>query len=212
MRETFLTVCPIVRRETLRLFERVEVAGESRFVPFEKEILWLRESETTLTARHRGVTIKEVGTCNDYYGYLSSLTGYITDDIPKMAARLKIDPASELSIDLSLTISDRPVLEDLSEEGIRHNAHPNYRRQYLEVPRYARNQKWWYTSDKPLTEEKYSARPVLESRIVLENPCAYSTLGRSDLGAIPEDLAKWIEEQRACAVPSPSPATKGATL
>src|ERR1700733_8024643 len=107
------SLCPVVLNEVMQLFERVEVGGKSMFVPVNARILWLRSSETTVIYRHDGEIIREVGTLNDFYGFLSSLDCAM-GDATSAAKRLKVGKADRLSVDLDVTITDTPVMEDNS--------------------------------------------------------------------------------------------------
>lgn len=199
MPDTFHTLCPVVRREKMRLFERVEVANEYRFFPFDQEILWVRESSTKLTYMHKGVDITDGPSFNDFHGFLTSFTGAITDDIVSIGKSLGLEPTSDLYIQADVSIHDIPCIEDTSREGIAHNAKWD-RKQYITVPSYYNGKKWWFTSDQPIDPtDEYSRRPTLERVEVATQ--VYSTLGQKKLGVIPDVLQQWIDLQKAAAQP-----------
>ena len=50
--DTMRSLCPVVRDEVMKLFDRVEVNGKTMFIPFERRILWIRESEAKIMWRH----------------------------------------------------------------------------------------------------------------------------------------------------------------
>ena len=52
---TFLSGGPVVGRETVKFLEMVVAGGEHREIEFEREVLWLRESQARNELKHAGV-------------------------------------------------------------------------------------------------------------------------------------------------------------
>lgn len=212
MSSTMYTSCPVVRAETMKLFERVEVAGKDTFIPFEQKILWIRQSEAKVIMAHRGMMIRDIDTLSDHYGYLTSGEQAITgnEDVPILYRNAKLDPTSDLCVEVFVKIEEIPVSEDLSREGVEHNAHKNYRRRYMEVPSYYNGNRWWYASDIPQKnkpDDRWAFHQRLERKTVMEIPLFYSTLHRTDIGTVPPHIADWLKEMRkpdAGLVPFPS--------
>lgn len=201
MAETTQSTCPIVRDGEMDLFEHVAVGGEFRFVPFRRRVLWLRESEATIVYRHDGAIIHEGSTINDWYGYLTSIEGAI-GDIASLARDAHVVTGDKLTIDVDVTIAERPVLEDdtrkgrewNAREGRGRNARVGRRRQYLSVPR-ERN---WFTSDQPVEKgEDWAIYPRLESKPIEVADRLYSTGIHEISGVAPASVAAWIAERRA---------------
>lgn len=107
---TFESRCPVVRRSITRLVERVVVGCVPRWEPFEREILWVRESRARCRALHGGQEIAEFGKCHDFYGFLTSAEGSVGDG-ERQAKRYSVTQASSLEIVAEVGIFERPALE-----------------------------------------------------------------------------------------------------
>jgi hypothetical protein len=187
------SICPVIRDEEMRLFERFVVGDTFQFLPFTKRILWLRESETKIVLRHDENVLSNRSTLNDFYGYLTSLEEAVKD-AKRLANEFAIGVGDRLSVDLFLQISEIPVMEDASKNDFA-GAKNAYGKQWLSVPSYGNGQRWWYLSDQPDTE---NCLPRLESVIVLE-ALVYSTR-RHQTGKMPKALTAWIEAERKSAL------------
>jgi hypothetical protein len=191
--EKHYSICHVVRDETMRLFERVEVGGRELMLAFEQRVLWLRESETKIMLRHDGQDVDERSTLSDFYGYLVGLEAAVMD-AAAIAARFRIGFGDRLSVDLDLTITDRPVMVDESQEAKDAAARwkgETYRKSYLRVPGYS-SSKSWFLSDK---KDESGYIPTLESVKFLEKKSIYSTR-RDETGIVPFELAAWIATER----------------
>lgn len=195
---TFHSLCPVVRDESMTLFERVEVDGRARFLPITKRILWLRESNTKLVLRHDGVEVDDRSSFNDWYGFLTSLTGTIIDDAKSLAERFKVGPGDRLSVDLDVTVTDRPAMEDTSpdaRQAAERWAGQRYRKSYVSVPSEYGGSRW-HLSD--VVGENGCWPPRLEPVGVAAVTAIYST-ARHPVGVVPPDVAAWVAEQRRAA-------------
>lgn len=184
MREIVYSTCPVVRADDMTLFERVEVGGTQRFIPFDRRVLWLRQSEAPIVLRHRGRVIREESEFNDFYGYLTSVEAAIKD-VWRMAKGWAIQAGDALSVDIDVTIYHSPVLPDNSQEAKTENA-TTCRKQYRAVG------KDWFMSAAP-DEDGHHAR--LTRQVVVARSTVYSTVG--GIGTIPPELAAWIAGERA---------------
>ena len=78
--DTFHSLGQVVRTESMKLWVHVDVGNACQFVPFEKRILWLRESSTILRLVHDDVEVDEsLKQFSDHYGFLTSLEHSIVD-------------------------------------------------------------------------------------------------------------------------------------
>lgn len=183
------TCCPVVRDETLDLFERIAVDGQYRFFPIRKRILWVRESEAKIVLRHDGIDVDDEGCLNDFYGLLTSLIGAIEDEVPRTAERFKVSLGDRLAVELDTTLTDRPVTPD-----------PKPDRMYgcdsrLAAPGWHDPHGPWFLSD---AAGESGRPPELGSVVVAERKAIYST-SRHLLGAVPPEVAAWVAEQKAAA-------------
>ncbi|HEX8915979.1 MAG TPA: hypothetical protein VF796_26770 [Humisphaera sp.] len=154
--------CPVVRRGPLALREPVTVGGEYRLLPFEREVLWLRETRSEIRLAHRGVTIDEQGARNDFYGLCSSVREAVTDCVA-YAGRAKIDATATLDVVVDVRVLETPVLADASAEAVEENERRRARGsavvRYRSVPDRA-----WYVGDEP--EPRAWLKPVVVKEVV----------------------------------------------
>ena len=180
MAETLCSACPVVRAGPMKLWQLVTVGGNLQMLPFEQEIWWLRESEATVSLRHRGVMVKELCTLCDRYGYLTSVEAAITDDAPKFAAQYELRPEDTLRVEVCVVVEDRPHLPPTGRQDVA---------DFFD----------WYTADKPVNPgtrcHEYPRYPRLEAVKVGELKHVYTTADGT--GAVPTAVAKWIKAQRA---------------
>ncbi|MBC8741844.1 hypothetical protein F6X40_35440 [Paraburkholderia sp. UCT31] len=130
---TFKTHCPVVKRTTETFTEFVTVGGERRRMTFEKDIVWIQESETKRLFRHGGEVLKEGSTTTDYYGYLTSFRDE-NESSERSMQFYGITPESSLELVLMTTIRLSPATE--TAETLEHNRKklPDYKAQYADVP------------------------------------------------------------------------------
>ncbi|MFY0990917.1 hypothetical protein [Halomonas sp. C05BenzN] len=135
MHDLLFTAAPVVHRETAPLIRRTAdpVAETVRLEPFEATLVWLRDTEATLRLVHRGATVKELATYNDYYGFLRSVDGAL-EDAPGLCDSYRVTSDSELALQLDLVVIDTCVLPALEEKAWGHKA--AYRRLNW-------NDTWW---------------------------------------------------------------------
>lgn len=179
---------PVIKRETMQLFERATIAGQLQFVPFEREILWVRESSAKVYLRHRGVEISPLATFNDFYGYLTSVQHAVLE-APRYHEQFKIQQDDALTIEIELSVCDRPLLEDTSPAGVEHNRQWA-RRQYLA------SDHGWYTSDQPRDDGRY---PRLETRVFVNHELVWTTplgyFGQARVEALSDEVSHLFPQQ-----------------
>ena len=107
---TTTTRNPIVKTEMLTLCDYVDVGGVRQLIPFEREVLWLRESESTLSLTHGGKLVKELQTlCDSYYRLYSNFKSTL-EDIPDYQESYGIIRASTLILEMRVKVKDTPVV------------------------------------------------------------------------------------------------------
>lgn len=174
------STCPVVRTETMKLWQQVTVAGKSQMVSFEREIAWLRDSDTKITIEHRGVLVDTGPTLNDFGGgYLVSLEA-AAGEAKRIARKLKIRRGDVLAIVANLAIVETPVMIDTSTEAISRNSR-------CASKQYQRVERDWYTNTEFSPETGW---PRLES-IEIETLRVDITNGK--LGVATK---RWLEERR----------------
>jgi hypothetical protein len=198
--ETIHSAAPVVLRRVTDLWQGARVGGEYRYLPFRKEILWLRVASAEVCLRYNGELLKEVSGWHDCgYGFMSSVETALKE-AQKLAKRLGIVCGDKLRVDIDVKVEDVPVLEDESDEGRRWNAeHPKgkWQQRYVRVPTGMSDDGPWYLSPGSDVGGGY---PRLEAVEIVTREAAYSSNGVNMQTA--DDLKRWIEEQRAIAAKS----------
>ena len=118
MHNLFYSACPVVRRTTETFVERLMVGGERQTFHFDREIVWLQESEAMLRFVHGGKEIKHGSTHTDFYGYLSAAE-HLVDEGERTAQAFGVTTESSLAIEVVARLYQRPVIEP--DEARRHN-------------------------------------------------------------------------------------------
>ncbi|PXX95954.1 hypothetical protein [Halomonas sp. LBP4] len=123
MHDLLFSAAPVVHRETAHLIRRTAdpVAETVCLEPFGESLLWLRETEATLLLVHRGATVKELATYNDYYGFLRSVDGAL-EDVPGLCHSYRVTSDSELALQLDLVVIDTCVKPAIEEKAWGHKA------------------------------------------------------------------------------------------
>lgn len=172
---TFESRCPVVRREQTQLVELVTVGGVPRWEPFEREILWVRESRSRCQALHGGEVIAEFGQCNDFYGFLTSAEGSAGDGA-RQAERYSVTPASSLEIVAEVEIFERPALELIDADPGSFDARERARsREKYGIERYCRVPDTWRLPLPSPYPDLPDFRPVLDTVIVAPWVLVWST-------------------------------------
>lgn len=130
---TFRTNCAVAKRTTEAFVQRVNVGGVSQRMEYEKQVVWILESSSRRVYMHGGEELKESGSFNDHYGFLTSMDQ--VEEAKSLCATYKIDEASSLELVILLTVHLRPCVE--TEECLAHNAKAEasgLKRMYAEVP------------------------------------------------------------------------------
>ncbi|WP_146039583.1 MULTISPECIES: hypothetical protein [unclassified Variovorax] len=122
-----------MRRTTETFVERLLVGGERQTFHFEREIVWLQESEAMVRFVHGGKEIKHGSTHTDFYGYLSAAE-HLVDEAARTAQAFSVTTESSLAIEVVARVHQRPVTEP--EEARKYNATKpaNYKSRWGEVP------------------------------------------------------------------------------
>lgn len=130
---------PVIRTERLTLWEQVQVAGATRMISFDRDIVWLRQSETQMVLEHRGAEVASLCTLSDFYGFLSCLE-HSCKEAKRFREQYKIKSGDALKIMALTTVADRPVVADTSDEAVNRNA-------TSEVKQYRWVDRDWFTSE-----------------------------------------------------------------
>lgn len=128
----FYSACPVHSRVKETFSEFVRVGGESKEIPFDREIIWLQCSESHLEYRHGGRALDvSTSTYNDFYGYLTSM-----DDLDqlKVATSYGIDRTSTLELVVVTKVVLSPACETDATAERNRNAPPSYKTAYEYVP------------------------------------------------------------------------------
>ncbi len=133
---SFYSRCPVISEEVSSLARKVDISGDGKsvYLPFNRNILWLRESESRIVISHGGVMIREGSTYTDYYGYLTSIESAI-NDAQDLCRRYDVSKSSSMLITIDVRIFETPALADETKEGIFWNEKDIKRRRYLNPPR-----------------------------------------------------------------------------
>lgn len=163
---TFDSRCPVVRREQTQLIEHVTAGGRSWWEPFEREILWVRESRARCRALHGGVEIASFGECHDFYGFLTSAESSV-GDARRQAEEYSVTTASSLVVVAEVEIFERPALEfvDRDPEGFEARDRARMREKYG-IERYARVPQDWRLPLPSPYPDLPDCRPGLDTVIV----------------------------------------------
>jgi len=127
----FRSGCPLAKRTTETFFEWISIGGERKRVEFQREIVWLSNSESTLKFIHGGEILHEMSTFNDFYGYLSSSD---PKDAVTLAAKFGISPTSSLELVMFTKNFLMPAVE--TDECKKNNLTkpPKYKSMWAYVP------------------------------------------------------------------------------
>lgn len=128
----FRTECP-TSKTTEKFVQFVEVGGTRQKTPFEREVIWVQESETALLFMHGGKIVRQGPVTNDYYGYLTSFTRAEAHGAELLAQEYGVTPESTLEIHLVATITRRPCIETEADQAV-NAAAAGLSRQYTLIP------------------------------------------------------------------------------
>lgn len=160
---TFRTGSPVVKREIKTLFQVVEVGGIQTTHSFEREILWLQETETTVEFHHGDKLLRAAGTTNDFYGYFTSVD---IENAESIAKSYSINPDSSLELLLSTRVYLKPAYESPEDAAKNASIPSSIKAQYSNIPNNWRTDK--------ITEAEFEYHPMLE-RIDLSLEKAWSS-------------------------------------
>lgn len=91
------------------------------YEPTEVEVIWIRESTAQASFCHGDVVVKIYSTFADWNDFLGCIESSIEEG-EEIAENLSVNPSSSASIEVELTVSDRPVLLGKSQEAKELNA------------------------------------------------------------------------------------------
>lgn len=128
----FRTECP-TSKTTEKFVQFVEVGGTRQKAPFEREVIWVQESETALLFMHGGKIVRKGPVTNDYYGYLTSFTRTDAHSAELLAQEYGVSPESTLEIHLVTTITRKPCIETETDQAVNATA-AGLSRQYTPIP------------------------------------------------------------------------------
>lgn len=114
------------RIEKMKLVAYAQVGGNYIDVPFEKEIIWNKHSESVIEFWHGGRLLKEGGAFNDYYGFMTSKEAAI-ESAKECAKAYGVDETSSLVIVVRTKIEETPYYKsqrcsasDVTDQKLRH--------------------------------------------------------------------------------------------
>ncbi|HHH9441288.1 TPA: hypothetical protein ACP32N_003225 [Pseudomonas aeruginosa] len=185
------TACPVAERTLETFVQSVNIAGERQRVEFQREVVWLLESETELQFVHGGEVVSNGACANDWYGLYSSLD---PEDIGALSAatRFKVDALSSLEIQLVTTVFLNPVMETPEDKHSNLTQPANYRAHFSYIP-----DSWRYER----LAEDVVVYPKPERKI-LATEVTWSTKWTDDerLSRIEDFKKRWaIPQPRVCA-------------
>jgi hypothetical protein len=116
-----LTKTPIVKIENAALESFIDASGFGDFqiVPFERQLIWIRSATANISMMRKGKVLRSAGDFNDYYGYLTSAEAAIKAAI-ELAHADEIEPGDDLSVVVTLEITDEPAIFDTSSLGMQY--------------------------------------------------------------------------------------------
>jgi len=109
---------PIVKITQEDLLQSVILGGEQQFHGFQKEIHWVADSYTRMEYHHGDEKLKDGDHCNDYYGFLTSLSGR---EARQYAEKYKITQESSLVLVCRTVVRLMPFLATDDDKAF--NAH-----------------------------------------------------------------------------------------
>ncbi|WP_227461620.1 class II SORL domain-containing protein [Cupriavidus pauculus] len=148
------THCPVKETSQETFVENVMVGGVPHRMTFEKAVKWVQMSEAQASLYHGDALVRDVGSYNDFYGYLTCISADVSDaDMAQAARRFHITRASTLELRLTCTVFLLPVVETEENAEFNRTRLPSQPAQYSRVPR-----NWW----KELTEDGKAVTRVLD--------------------------------------------------
>lgn len=129
----FRTSCQIAERTTESFIEHIVVGGERKRMEYSKPVIWLQETETKLEFMHGGVMLDELGSCSDFYGYMSSLTAR-ADEIKSILKQFSITQESSLELVLRAKLLRIPVIETVNDAEYNRTKPMTYKSQFSHIP------------------------------------------------------------------------------
>lgn len=131
----FHTGCPVAKKGMEKFVQYLIVGGERQRIEFEREILWLQQSEATVRAMHGGEVVDTLSTSNDFYGYLTSFSERnAVGEAVQYANRFSVTAESSMSVEVFVRVMLVPCVE--TKECAEHNRTKpsNYKAQYAYLP------------------------------------------------------------------------------
>lgn len=116
--------------KTIKILEEVKTSDGSKFIPMEKEVCFIRESESSIELYYKNKLVTEYGsTYSDFYGFLSSIQNAI-EEAKEAVKKFNINKNSEMEVRVVTTITEIPCLKvpKLDKES------NNKDKEYLMIP------------------------------------------------------------------------------
>lgn len=128
----FQTRGPIVKITQEDLLQSVILGGEQQFPGFQREIHWIADSHTRMEYFHGDEKLKDGDFCNDYYGFLTSLSAR---EARQYAEKYKITQESSLVLVCRTTVRLIPALATEEDKAYNADKKAGQTRYFHQVPR-----------------------------------------------------------------------------
>lgn len=115
------------------------IGGVQQRHEFQREVVWLRESEARLQLVHRGCEVKELSTFNDFYGYHSAIKPE-KSELDSICRTYAINSSTQLALIVVATVFEHPVVETPEVAKANREKQPNRKHQWVTVPDDWRNE------------------------------------------------------------------------
>lgn len=116
----FYSQCPVVRTERIELFRFADLSGTGRGlntpVRFAEDIVWIRETESSIHYMHGGKAVMDGGAFSDFYGLGTSMAGAL-EAAQESCMHYKVSRDSSLSIMVVSIVRDIPALRIKDDVG-----------------------------------------------------------------------------------------------
>lgn len=131
----FYTRCPVIKRGPEKFAQHMTVGGERQCVEFEREIVWLQQSEAIVRIMHGGRIVDTLASCNDHYGYLSSFgEKTAVGEALRYAREFSVTPESSMSVEVVASVLLSPCIETKECAEYNRTRPANYKMQFAYVP------------------------------------------------------------------------------
>lgn len=212
----FESRCPIVARERGPFARIINAAGEGppyimQKVTFETEVLWLRQSSTSLRLVNglNNITVQEgSGYADVYYGFLTSI-GYPFDEAENMAHDYGVTPDGALIVEVIVNVIEKPVILTSEKAVIGHSVYRNVPNDWMRdgpmvdqfLDLVIKSDPARFDIDRPtLSERPVLSKPIWSSRNGLTNQDQFAMLNsviEEALVGVDADIAAKVRKRIA---------------